>query len=1095
MALQVWLPLNRDLRNQGTDTICNWYQSPNASCTYNSNGYYDFSGYTGFGISNSTSLDYISTEFFSRYLNNHSFSCSIWVKTASGFDLSSSNGGALITIGYGISFRFGASGVPLIWVTGTDGAGGTVGNGTAATTNCNDQKWHHLAFSYNVDDNAIKIYIDGVCEGTAYYPSGYSFVGNWTNNITIGKDVNAFTANNRYFFQGSLYDFRIYDHALSAKEVKEISKGLYLHYTFAVNHQTMNNAFTYPTFNTSNSNGGWSHWGNTGYHAEYSQNINKDYIYNKFNTYSHYVKCYSDSPVSYICYQSPTFGGGYRSAQAIIKMEDGSEPNTSKINIYFNAGVGSSPPMQYIPLGDGFYLIKREGFQQDGSNDLVDIAVAPGNAVYISEAYLENHMKCCSDIFGHKTTNLITSLVAGGQTTVSDNNVTTSGTDADTYFKLNLSEALVSGYTYTISCDAELPTGTYWNFPIGSQSNTSLTWRIVPGYNEYTFIANSSCTGNPLMMDDTGGTARTAATVCKFNNLWLVRTGVQTITDNSGFNNNGTITGDLITNTNSPRYSRSTKFNSSVVRMKDPLTSTIDEYTITGWIYPTNSSYMTLWNGRSTAGAATAVFYTSENKIRFDDGGTQIHSTTTLPLNTWSHFACTYKTGGQKCIYVNGLLTNDVSASTSTRSKSNVYATIGLGSTADSTPSGYPIIGNISDIRIYKKQLSSSDILDLYQTGCAVDKSQNAFTYELNESDSQTTVDVKKNGQLVCKNFSETLTSAYDDNAYVESDGSVWIRIFHHNNPSGGLFGSTDDFAKRVYKDANRWFDVSACNRVISWELMVKQKTTSSATEKKWRWIQNVNPMTAVFGDVDVADITKHLGSGYASWTNNCAGIYKKNSSSYIVQNDGNSGNWWGAMGSWTAYNSGIPGFNKEAVTTGYLDLYLCIYSGNLNVKTYLSKYDPVWFREQGEFQLDDQDFYCYDGETVTYNGEKCYVWYRYEKDEKSIYDPTGKNDEQFECKVLTNTLDIRLPFTERSPEYVASLTGDDDLAYNALKELEYWGYDYNEVPADYRNFVIERTRQSVGPTIIRQIIPDSNNITRICKNNATVTANEINEI
>jgi hypothetical protein len=34
--------------------------------------------------------------------------------------------------------------------------------------------------------------------------------------------------------------------------------------------------------------------------------------------------------------------------------------------------------------------------------------------------------------------------------------------------------------------------------------------------------------------------------------------------------------------------------------------------------------------------------------------------------------------------------------------------------------------------------------------------------------------------------------------------------------------------------------------------------------------------------------------------------------------------NWWGAAGSWTAYNTnGIPGFPEHTVTTGYMDIYI----------------------------------------------------------------------------------------------------------------------------------------------------------------------------
>lgn len=123
----------------------------------------------------------------------------------------------------------------------------------------------------------------------------------------------------------------------------------------------------------------------------------------------------------------------------------------------------------------------------------------------VSEPTTGYHMRWMYDGLGTqpKTGNLVTGIVAGGQTTVSNNQVTTSGQNSDTYFRLQLSTPLSVGKIYKISCTAEnVASGKFWRFPIGGQSNTSLPFDIYNGYNEYVFIANSGCTGNPLMMDD-----------------------------------------------------------------------------------------------------------------------------------------------------------------------------------------------------------------------------------------------------------------------------------------------------------------------------------------------------------------------------------------------------------------------------------------------------------------------------------------------------------------------------------------------------------------------------------------------------------------
>ena len=180
-----------------------------------------------------------------------------------------------------------------------------------------------------------------------------------------------------------------------------------------------------------------------------------------------------------------------------------------------------------------------------------------------------------------------------------------------------------------------------------------------------------------------------------------------------------------------------------------------------------------------------------------------------------------------------------------------------------------------------------------------------------------------KTGIWQADQFSEFLISPHDNTIKIESDGSLWIHIFHHNNPASNLFASTDNFANALYKSENAWFDFSLCNHADKWEFLVVQAATAGAAESKVRWSQPINPMTAVYGDVDNADVTYTTGSGYS--TSSWGGLYKKNSSAYLVANNGNSGNWWGATGSWSLHNSGIPAFLGQVVTTGYYDIYLRI--------------------------------------------------------------------------------------------------------------------------------------------------------------------------
>ena len=221
-------------------------------------------------------------------------------------------------------------------------------------------------------------------------------------------------------------------------------------------------------------------------------------------------------------------------------------------------------------------------------------------------------------------------------------------------------------------------------------------------------------------------------------------------------------------------------------------------------------------------------------------------------------------------------------------------------------------------IRLTKTFTTNSEATTVYfcayvaKTGCKF-----AFNgWQIEENDHATPFTSSKRG----------LQTQYDKTIYIESDGTYWARIVHHNNPTGGVFTSSSlSWSNGVYIDANRWFDVyGTVQQLHRFEFMIKQKTTSDASETKYRWIQKKSPLTATWYDVNKTEVTRITTSGYTN--GGFGGLYIiNNSQTYMCIANDVINNWFGAIGCWTIWNDGIPGYPESVITSGYMDLYVRI--------------------------------------------------------------------------------------------------------------------------------------------------------------------------
>ena len=379
--LKVWFPGTTDLQDQGLGGT-EWI---------NDNVTIVDSGKLGKCLSFNGSSSRLSTTNF-ELDNTWSFAC--WVKD----DASVTNWRLLIMLN---TTGSDADTQMSFWLHTGEKRFEVCANGKyISTVKYVPSQWNHFAATYN--GSQLLIYLNGV----KVYTLSNTNAKLERHNLTIGArgtNANGGHAGATSYFYGLVNDLRIWDNeVLSPREIKEIAKGLVLHYKLDENLNVMNNCYSYPTFNTSAAAGGWYHWGGSGHIGSYGQNTNKEYIFNKSNTYSHWISDGAEATKPYLVYQSPAFEGGYRSLQCIAKEENGLPITDDILYPSWNArdgGTANDKWTSVTALGNGFYLCKCEGVHQNGSNDLIGFNVKPGYKVYISEAYCENDKEMCSDIF------------------------------------------------------------------------------------------------------------------------------------------------------------------------------------------------------------------------------------------------------------------------------------------------------------------------------------------------------------------------------------------------------------------------------------------------------------------------------------------------------------------------------------------------------------------------------------------------------------------------------------------------------------------------------------------------------------------------
>lgn len=598
MSLLVWLPLNGNLENQGLSNAT----VTNNGATVDNNGKigkcYSFNGSSNYFILNKSPNNLFSTD-------GHSFSFSIWVYSATTqterTGLICSNAYQISGIGIGLTtdnkltFQYNWSGGTYEAVT------------DAKLTN---GAWSHVVMCYDMTTKKGYIYLNGEKKYERDCPV------NWLRNstkFTIGKNTQGGWPG---YFNGKMNDIRIYDHCLSPKEVKELAKGLVLHYRLAgpgqenlVPNSDYNNYTTTPT----------------------SSGVSLDY--------------------SVLWNGMPT-----------LKLSQSG--NTS--NVYRGFGVNI---LNSLTKGEK-YTMTVYAYTKDKS--LLD----SGMEVRI----YQQRANGASTLWGNLSYSLI-----------------------------NNSWVKIQG-TYTIDTNATnaivnmqiIKNGTVWFSPVKVEKGSVATpWVPNPSDALYRAMGYN-------------------------NNIEY---------DCAGYQRNGTKSGNIIWDIDTPRHTTSYKFDGSTAGIEVTATGLgnimNNPCTIAFWLYSNDkggrSIYFSAYNSKNTS---WSIEKTNDERFRYYWNGSPDRYSTgvMIPDKKWTHICFVREGISLAKLYLDGNLKYSFTDTTSSLSLGDTWR---IGRDVR-TGDGTPLNGNMSDFRIYATVLSAEDIAELYHTSGWVD-SKTAAAYEFKE--------------------------------------------------------------------------------------------------------------------------------------------------------------------------------------------------------------------------------------------------------------------------------------------------------------------------------------------------------------------------
>ena len=208
MSLKVWLPLNGDLENKGTGSITAISGTPSYKTGKIGTNALDLKTRITFDCPDLANLQTFSICFWGMSEASTTLTAN-WTDLMGFTDVSASGSNG--------TFR---------WETGYNGNNGIHWHDNATNAMVNGAHnhitqhgfWKHCCVVFDYAAGKLYSYDDGVLTQTHTHAGGHF---NSTGRFYLGETNK---------IEGRITDVRIYDHALSAAEVREISQGLVLHY-------------------------------------------------------------------------------------------------------------------------------------------------------------------------------------------------------------------------------------------------------------------------------------------------------------------------------------------------------------------------------------------------------------------------------------------------------------------------------------------------------------------------------------------------------------------------------------------------------------------------------------------------------------------------------------------------------------------------------------------------------------------------------------------------------------------------------------------------------------------------------------------------